>query len=129
MISWKWRLSCVINTTRRVFFSCTFSQYCNSSCYNTLMGSGKGQSRRARASATKYAPNSRSGTKIKPAVFYRRKWEEFVADNSLADVLLCDYYLGGRLPAGKRGWASHEKLLSELFKDARSEEHTSELQS
>ena len=69
-------------------------------------------------SVTKYPSNSRSDTKIKPAAFYRRKWEEFVADNSLADVLLCDYYLGGSLPAGQRGWASHEKLLAELFKDA-----------
>ena len=74
------------------------------------MGSGKGKTRRALASV--------HGRPLETVAFYEDKWAEFVENSELKKVPLTQYYCGEDLSFAQITRADHEKMMTEIFKDA-----------
>ena len=73
------------------------------------MGSGKGQTRRARTSTPAPQPLPVAGE-------LKQKWAEFISDSELQMVSLYQYYL--RKSSRKILYVDYERVVSELFQDA-----------
>src|ERR1039458_1017670 len=58
----------------------------NGRCYNEVMGSGRGQARRAQAAVPVQSVPYR-------AECDEELWDEFLADGGLQNVKVCEYYL------------------------------------
>ena len=88
------------------------------------MGSGRGQSRRARTSLARVdlqddgqpTPGSIVRAAL-PLTFDGKKWQSFVDDNGLRNINVTKYYLGS-YPASPMMISHREKVITELFKDA-----------